>query len=693
MACQREAVISDSGKLSFVLTDGVAALTRSLPDLSAEAAGQFVLQLRSVDKDKLVFDNTLSAFEASAPHLFAAGEYTVFASHGTNPVLAMDTPYYTSETVAFILEAGKEKELLLPCHVANSLASFKFGNQDKLEKVLKDYYIEVVVGNQSVVWHPGDVENPYFKAGSTVDFYLKGIWLENNKAYSHNFATIKPSQKGKNYVYTLKIDTSNMAGAILDLQVDASVETVTVNETIPPEWLPKPKINAVGFDDSNTLIYVETADAATAQIAYKAVLPTEDVEFTLNFEDEQLSLLNKTYLLSALTAEERSALEAVNLSLPMLNATEGRFDLSAMTSRLLAKNIGEVNNRITMKVKANGRWSEEETFTVKTVKPEFAVSVYPGNIWTKEFTADALTATDVKTGNVDKITNNVQYQFSTDGTEWRVMPSDLREAGLTPEGTYYVRAVYRNEISSEVTDVRTYAALSIPNSSLNDGYDTTNPKSGNPLYTFKGGWIGTRNPLTCHTDGVNAFYVSKSGTLPISDNSSTVAHMMTLGWGSGNTCNVGKKSGSKINNISAGIVCVGEYNASQDSVYGKVASIRPTSLSFVYKASPYGGDEYQIEAYLENITDGKVTAIGQAYLKSGVAYSSYKTETLLFQYNSAYKALPITHVRMIFKAGTKEDWDHLEDKFRDASLWDGYTNAYIIGSQFWLDSFELHYDK
>ena len=37
------------------------------------------------------------------------------------------------------------------------------------------------------------------------------------------------------------------------------------------------------------------------------------------------------------------------------------------------------------------------------------------------------------------------------------------------------------------------------------------------------------------------------------------------------------------------------------------------------------------------------------------------------------------------------DRDHLEDKFRDAKV--PYGDAYIIGSQFWLDSFTLHYDK
>ena len=53
----------------------------------------------------------------------------------------------------------------------------------------------------------------------------------------------------------------------------------------------------------------------------------------------------------------------------------------------------------------------------------------------------------------------------------------------------------------------------------------------------------------------------------------------------------------------------------------------------------------------------------------------------------------ISHIRVVFKSGTKEDKDHLEDKFRDASVWDGYSNAYIVGSQFWLDSFVLNYEK
>jgi len=53
-------------------------------------------------------------------------------------------------------------------------------------------------------------------------------------------------------------------------------------------------------------------------------------------------------------------------------------------------------------VRANNRWSSEEikgqenpsrVYTLRCNKPEMAVSVQPGNIWTKEFTIDELTVT------------------------------------------------------------------------------------------------------------------------------------------------------------------------------------------------------------------------------------------------------------------------------------------------------------
>ena len=52
-----------------------------------------------------------------------------------------------------------------------------------------------------------------------------------------------------------------------------------------------------------------------------------------------------------------------------------------------------------------------------------------------------------------------------------------------------------------------------------------------------------------------------------------------------------------------------------------------------------------------------------------------------------------SYVRLIFKAGTKEDRDHLEDKFSKEGSGSFYSNYYLKGSQFWLDSFVLNYNK
>ena len=694
VACQDKGTeVGGQGRIRLSITDRV--ISKALPDaLSPELTDRFQVEMIRLEDNRLVFGGTCADFNARS-QLFRSGEHTIQVSYGDNPLLAMDAPYYVSEKETVIVESGTEQEVVLQCRVGNAVASFEFLNADKLDKMLKNYYIELVVGGETLKWNPGSSEHPYIKAGSEVEFYLKGTWIENGLPYARKFANVMPVEVGKRYHYKLKFDTSNLTGIILDIEVEAAVETITVNETLPQEWLPKPKITAEGFDENNLLTYTETEEAKTAVISYAAVRPVQDVEITLNFADPNLSALNKTYLLSTITEEDRQALQNAAIVLPTLDqvATMGKIDFTEMTSSLLTKDGGlDADNQFQVRIKANERWSDKADYTVKTIKPVFSIGVYPGNIWTKEFTANPLVADSVKTGDFTKF-SDITYEFSTDGTNWTTLAADLRKDELTPGSTYYVRPKYRGQVPGKVTSFRTYEAMAIPNSNLDEGYETSYPKSGNPLYTFNGGWIGTRNPLTCHSNGVNAFYVSKSSTLPITDNGSTGAHMMTIGWGQGNSCSFGNKSGSVIKNISSGIVCVGEYDSGQDSIYAKSAYVRPTSMTFVYKASPYGDDEYLISIQLINITDGLETVIGRAEIKSNNTQSDYITQNLDVVYNEQFVQLPISHVRLIFKAGTKEDRDHLEDKFSKEGSGPFYSNYYLKGSQFWLDSFVLNYNK
>lgn len=690
LGCQEELETTSNGSLNIFLTDEVAA-TRTLPDaLSDELKQQFSISLLRDRKGAIITEYSGLLKDFGGNRILKIGTYRAVASYGENEILALDAPYYYGEVEEVSIEKNKVTSITIACKVANALATFEIANPVTFEKYLKDYYVEIKAGGECLTWRPGDTTHPYFKSGSSVQLALKGISIATGEECSYKLNPIEAVVAGIKYKYKLKISPSNVG---LDVKTEQQQESVTINETVPETWLPAPKISSDDFGEEHILRYTETADAAQAVIAYDAFRPIQDVEFILNFVDDHLKHLNRSYVLSELSLEDKQLLETAGIVLPDLStgATAGSVDFTGVTSGLLTHNGGqEADNTIVIKVKANNRWSEEKVYTIKTVKPIIRVGYYPGNLWTKEFTINPLTADSVKTGNFHKL-EDVVYEFSTDGNNWESMPDNLQKTGLTPGTSYYVRAKYRGEVPGEAVEIKTYEAFDIPNSSLDEGYDITYPMSKNPLYTYQGGWIGTRNPLTCHANGANAFYVSKSSTLPIVDGERNVAHMMTIGWGKGNTCAFGNKKGSVINNISAGIVCVGDYVASGDIINAKAAYVRPTSMDFVYKSEPYEGDEYLVEAYLLNITDNVETVIGQASFKSGEKVDSYQEKRLIFEYDDKYQTLPISHIKIIFKAGTKEDRDHLENKFRDASL--PYTWAYIIGSQFWLDSFTLNYDR
>lgn len=708
--CQQEDDFRSSAQTGFQITltdEADQAYSRKTPAellpaglLDGSMISKFQLRVVDVATNKVAYSG-----KCAESVLVKKGTYNLKATYGDNPVIALNAPYYEGTLENQQVVTGQMTSASITCSVANALLSVNY-NEESLKKAYEDYSVTVFVKDQSVELEAATDKSAYFRASSSVKLVFHGHLAGTGKEVSYNIAEPvnpeKPDWKpftnipARTHVkITLGTDTISSGVGISVGKVEVS--KVSVTETLPLEFLPKPKLESADFVN-NELSFAET-DKESAVINLKLSSPLQDIKLKFNSTDTIFDGLedDKEYLLS--NPVDSAAVASLGITLPEIGATEGSLDFSSLTPQLMTDAGNTVASTITVDVKANNRWASEDkaanrVFTLKCNKPIFHVSVYPGNIWTKEFTMNPLIAEEVEAGNYELLSQKMTYQFSMDGeTGWTNLGDDLRKADLQPGGTYYVRGVYRGVINSEATEVKTYEALSIPNSTLDEGYSTTYPKNDNPLYTFNGGWIGTRNSLTCHSDGVNAFYVSKSSTLPISDNGSTVAHLMTIGWGAGNTCDFGNKFGSVINHVSAGLVCVGDYEASNDTIYAKAASIRPTSLNFTYKASPYNGDEYLVEIALVNISNGIETVIGDAKLTSGEAVSSYRTSSIEVKYHDEFKHLPITHIRVVFKSGIKEDKDHLEDKFRDASFWDGYTNAYLIGSQFWLDSFSLVYDK
>ena len=699
---QTDELETAQGKTGFIvsLTDGTKLdVSRATPGDIVDSEGiegaDFNLRIVNVETKEEIYNKKVGTGVIDA----YSGVYDLTATYGENPVLALDAPYFKGETTGVEVFNDQTTPVTIACKVANALVSVKYDNSKaSFDDVYSNYYVEVKVGSATPVQiDKTGAKSAYMQAGSAFDVIFHGTIDGTDKAVTlgSEFEVPTTLNAGDHLKLTLspKLDRFE-----IPLNIESvAVETATLTEEIPMKWLPKPKVEAEGFTD-NELSFVET-EQKNAKLKLTLSSALQDIKFKFDFEDEQFASLGeeKEYLWSD---EENRKVISEQLGIAV---SDNSIDLNGLLAKLQTNAGATTTNIIEVDVKANDRWSSENktanlTYTLTCNKPVFTVDAYPGNIWTKEFTVNTLREEQVASGDFTTLSRNMTYQYSIDGqTNWMTLSDGMRQDQLQPGITYYIRGLYRGAVPSEVAEVKTYEAMDIPNSTFDDGYDITYPKDDNPLYIFKGDWIDTRNELTCHSDGINAFYVSKSSTLPINDNGSTVAHMMVIGWGAGNTCSFGEKDNwignSVINHISAGIACVGDYDVSSDVINAKEAYIRPSSLTFTYKASPYNGDEYLIEATLLNITDGIETIIGEGKLQSGALVDSYTTQSLDITYDESAKELPVSHVKVLFKAGTKEDRDHLEDKFRDAGLGDGYSNAYIIGSQFWLDSFHFNYNK
>ena len=165
-----------------------------------------------------------------------------------------------------------------------------------------------------------------------------------------------------------------------------------------------PKVTAEGFTD-NTLFMYET-ETPTAKFNFNLSSALQELKFTLNLADETYQSLNKTYTLSELSEEDRTALTNAGVVLPVIGSKEASLDFTELAAKLTGSTTGDVlSNVITLdEVRANNRVLEgEQVYTIQTSAPDFNLVVYPGNTWTKQFTAN----TQIIHGNADVIREGI----------------------------------------------------------------------------------------------------------------------------------------------------------------------------------------------------------------------------------------------------------------------------------------------
>lgn len=697
LSCNRadmeEGHIGKSGFL-VTLTDDVRVESRFTPDeLEDPLNTDFDLKIIRTSTGETVYDGKFKEDLIQA----SAGFYQVTASFGTNPVLEVDAPYYEGTVTEVEVRKDTPAQVLVPCKVANALLSVVYG--ESIAKVYDSYYVTVAVGEESREIR--DNESAYFRAGSVVNVWFhgtpKGESEERTFELLHEGLTV-PLEAGEHAILNLSIE------ADVSVSVEkVEVKKVTVGETVPVEYMPKPKLEAEGFSN-NELTFAETEKKA-ASVHLKLASPLQELKMRFHFEDAQFASLNdQDYLLS----KDKAALEnALGITLPDVNATDATIDFSNLIAKMQTNAGATTRNVIELDAQANNRWSsDKETdassrkLTLNCNKPVFSVSAYPGNIWTKEFTVNHLLAEDVESGDYETLGEKMTYQFSSNGTDgWTDLGEDLRKADLTPGTIYYIRGLYRGVIESKVTEIATCPIIEIPNGNM-ESWRTLTKKVMLGVNFFKKVTITADYPdnniWSCvnvktfeSTPNIESTYNMIASTYKETGRSGYAAALRTVGWdnGSGNTTSI-------IYHVSAGKLFLGTYSFNHDNNsevynYGIEYKSRPTHLRFFYKYAPYNNDSFKVIVVLENRSEGIVTRVGQVEFVSNETKSDFTELSLPIEYINM--ELPITHMYVLFSSSAGCSDSEAEETNNLKGMVSG--GDYHQGSVFIIDDVELQYLK
>lgn len=709
-SCQQDdwAVSESQTGFYISLADAdVQTETRSTPqELGKPTVDKFKLKIANSATGKSIYDAgyTKDIIKASA------GVYDVTASFGDNAVLAYDAPYYEGKKEDIAIEEGDTASVTVECAVANALASVTFEDSEKFKELYSSYAVEVAVENSSLKLNDGDKRSAYYRADSRPTFTFKGVLKANGKSVEAELEDkilSDPATFAAKAHCRLTLALKEMVPGIIPTIVKTEVDTVTVSETLPMEWLPAPKVSATGFGENRTLDVYETAPTE-ASIDFTLSSPLQDMDFSVNFADENLQSLNGDYTLSALTNEQRLDFINAGIDIPIIGEDKPSVRFSnTLTGALLATNEGVVNNTFTLKsVKANDRTNADGalTYTIATHKPEFTVSVLPGNIWTKEFTVEEITVEEGK-GNLEEIKKSLVYQYQENG-EWKDCDNqDSRQqvfAEHPSNRNYKVRALYREALASNEVDVEMEEPKALPNGNMDEWTESTRDVKYlwttykqpffEPWNDSTEQWWNTNSIQTMPTsfDIINSVNFASFPTVTYlisgDNNQEKSAVIRTINFGKSNS------SIAAVGDNTRGILYAGTTSSDGTLSEGRPWSSRPTQLTFNYKYSSYNNERFGV--YIELYADGVSSPIATGTYESinGESKTEFTPYTIKLEYSNL--ELKPSIIKIKFCSVAIND-DPAVQKNVSVNVPEGSDKYYNVhgGSVLTIDDISLVYDK
>lgn len=719
---------NETGLLITLTDESDHAYARTIPSaLEKPVADMFHLRVAYSGTDNVAYDD-----KCTESILLKEGTYDLTATYGENPVIALDAPYYIGKLESQEVVTGQMTSANISCTVGNALLSVIY-NESALKKVYDTYFVTVSVGQESVNLDATSGKSAYFQAGSSVSLVFHGQLAGTGQEVSYDipaqekFANIPARTHVK---VTLGVDESSVSSGVGISVEKLETETVSVVETLPSEFMPKPKLEAEGFVN-NELSFAET-EKKTAVIRLKLASPLQDLKLKFHSTDEKFAGLEaeKEYVLS--NAEDKAAIEAaLGIALPDIGATEGSLDFTSLIPQLMTDNGNTVSSTIEVDVEANNRWaSEDETvnrvYTLKCNKPEFSISVDEKNCWSREFTIDEVS---VMSGDIEAIKNNLVYQY-WDGIEWKNCMTREFVAGRTQqfsqtaeeisEKSYKVRALYRGAIASNEAEITLEMPEQLPNSGMDEWNVETYIKEGgwfsrdetyysfNPWKNDEDHFWDTCNDFTTrHRNNSNANIYNYNGFHAVSyvtGRNGLAAELRSTANGRGNMVatfyDFNKVAGelftgtAKVTMGTSGFF--GDADGSKDTYEReKDASFynRPTALKFWYKYVPYDSDTWKV--HVELLDESRNVIIQNDYTSSEIK-NDWTETTLPLNYVEGVSYAKCKYIYVIFSStinsGSNMPYREITQTFYVNGETKTFSPAYV-GSVLTIDDISLIYDK
>lgn len=292
---------------------------------------------------------------------------------------------------------------------------------------------------------------------------------------------------------------------------------------------------------------------------------------------------------------------------------------------------------------------------------------------------DVVTNSELYISTDGGVTYNKVSGATLSGTTWTV-------TGLTPNKTYHFRATVNGQ-PTLATTLATEAAPQLTNPGMEE-YASTKPKSNCEFFTFPG-W-GTLNDLTMSqvNDGVNAAYVSSSGTRPESTGHTGNAVMIrTVGWGSGTTAAGGWSS---IKHVDRGELFLGQWGSEiSDNVlpqYGIPFESRPSALSFWHKFNVVKNHNGYVEIRVYDAAGNEIAA----NTREITAQADWTEITMPLSYKEG--SAKAAKLNIIFRSTNKgKPIDGTAMGKSDVNTVSVSSDAVHTGSTLYVDDIQLHY--